>query len=152
MGWTQYPGHSDRKSFIEDLTRNEDNHRCLAHCYKGAPFQGVLYTVWERENTRGETYRYIVVFLLSLWNVRGLKGWAYKDIETSMHPYNYSCPLKYLKMAPANQEDKHWMDWERGVRAWWWAGKFGARGFARNSIACAWAHMKDCVDGAKQCA
>jgi hypothetical protein len=28
------------------------------------------------------------------------EGWGYNDLEESMHPYFYSCPLGYLEMVP----------------------------------------------------
>ena len=30
-------------------------------------------------------------------------GWGYKDMEESMHPCYYSCPLGYLDMVPIDQ-------------------------------------------------
>lgn len=40
-------------------------------------------------------------------------GWGYKDIDESMHPYHYSCPLSYLDMAPVANAD-----WRAGVQAY----------------------------------
>ncbi len=30
-------------------------------------------------------------------------GWGYKELEESMHPYFYSCPLGYLNLVPIEQ-------------------------------------------------
>lgn len=38
-------------------------------------------------------------------------GWGYKAMEESVHPYYYSCPLRYLDLAPEQSAD-----WRAGVR------------------------------------
>jgi len=40
------------------------------------------------------------------------EGWGYKDMEEGMHPYFYSCPLKYLALVPAVASE----EWREGVR------------------------------------
>ena len=50
--------------------------------------------------------------------------WGHKPLEEAMHPYYYSCPLRYLDMAP-----EQCRDWRDGVRA------HHARRNARKSVA-----------------
>ena len=54
--------------------------------------------------------RFIVCYLL-----RSSKdcGWGYKDVTEGMFPYQFSCPLKYLDMAPVANEK-----WRAEVRAY----------------------------------
>jgi hypothetical protein len=77
----------------------------------------VLWAVWERTFTKDgqtaqPTERWIICDLL-----RHQKdyGWGYKDMEESMHPYYYSCPLGYLEMVPIDQYGGH-AEWRECVR------------------------------------
>lgn len=115
MGWLFMPGSTRRQLIAEriegwDRTRDDGvivRSTCLAHCYRGNMFSGVLWSVWERtfENHDGgddfRTQRWIQCDLLRY--DRSDEGWGYKDMEESMHPYFYSCPLKYLSMVPLDQ-------------------------------------------------
>lgn len=98
MGWMFSTNWSDRKSLIKHLTETEtDENRtrtCLAHCLRG----NVLWTVWEIQRTNGTVKRCIGCDLLQ--NGGANDGWGYKDMEESMGPYYYTCPLKYLGMVP----------------------------------------------------
>ena len=109
MGWL-YPYGSTRRTLIQERTEgwertNSDGviitSTCLAHCYRGNTFSGVLWAVWERTFTQdgAETspkQRWIGCDLLRYQ----VDGWGYKDMDESMGPFYYSCPLKYLRMVP----------------------------------------------------
>lgn len=113
MGWLFTCG-STRRDLIAERTEvwertNADglviNSTCLAHCYRGGVFSGVLWSVWERTFTRNGAeaspkQRWIMCDLLR--HQRDY-GWGYKDMEESMHPFYYSCPKKYLDMVPLEQ-------------------------------------------------
>lgn len=125
MGWLFRHG-ATRKSLIAERVENWERTTdsgvlvtttCLAHCYRGGVFSGVLWSVWERTfSTAGaETeprQRWIQCDLLQ--HQRNY-GWGYKDMEESMHPYFYSCPLGYLKLVPIEQFGGH-EAWREGVR------------------------------------
>ena len=110
MGWLFTRG-STRRGLIAERAANwertaEDGMlvkcTCLAHCYRGGVYSGVLWAVWERTFTKDgqevrPTERWITCDLL---RYRKDDGWGYKDMDESMHPYFYSCPLGYLKMVP----------------------------------------------------
>ena len=115
MGWLFKPG-STRRELIDERTdgwqRTLDNgvivnSACLAHCYRGNVFSGVLWSVWERTfdhhdgSDQYPTQRWVQCDLLRY--SRYDDGWGYKDMEESMHPYYYSCPLKYLDMVPLDE-------------------------------------------------
>ena len=103
MGWLFQPG-STRRELIKERTHGWERasnemlvkSSCLAHCFRGGRFSGVLWSVWERTFT---------------------KGWGYKDMEESMHPYFYSCPLGYLEMVPIEQFGGN-EEWRVGVRSY----------------------------------
>lgn len=108
MGWSFNPSYN-RKQLIEDISRDwertddEGKHikaKCLAKCYRGGRFLGILWSVWENTITDGEqveTRRYIYCDILQY---RKGDGWGNKAMSESVHPFYYSCPLGYLKMAP----------------------------------------------------
>lgn len=106
MGWLFC--EPTRAALIRMLTAHEENEQrertCLKHCARG----NVLWTVWEisRKET-GEVARYIGCDLMQQY--RG--QWGYKDMEESMHPYYYTCPLSYLDMVPVANEE-----WREEVR------------------------------------
>ena len=106
MGWLFTQGQT-RKELIQHLTKDwttlHVSHQCLVHCTRG----NVLWSVWEVYlQVTGHFERYIRCDLMQCDHSI---GWGYKDMDESMHPYYYSCPLKYLKMVPkvGNQE---WRD------------------------------------------
>lgn len=124
MGWLFKAGYS-RHEMIEDQTKGwerikEDgtviNSVCLAHCYRGGVFSGVLWSVWEQtflnDGQQVELpQRWIICDLL-----RYVQGeWGCKDMEESMHPFFYSCPLKYLDLVPIVQFGGH-AEWRELVR------------------------------------
>ncbi len=125
MGWLFTRG-STRKELITEQTKNwtangpDDttvNTTCLAHCYRGGRFSGVLWSVWERTFVRnGEavqpTERWITCNLL---RCRKDDGWGYKDLDESMHPFYYSCPLRYLNLVPIEVHGGC-KEWREGVR------------------------------------
>ena len=112
MGWLFRSG-STRKGLIAERIEgwertNPDGlvitSTCLAHCYRGGNFSGVLWSVWERTFTTNGVesspkQRWIQCDLLRYQQ----DAWGYKDIEESMGPYYFSCPLKYLGMVPLAQ-------------------------------------------------
>ena len=124
MGWLFTLG-STRRDLIAERAKHWEctgengmliNSTCLAHCYRGGRFSGVLWSVWERTFTRDgriaqPTERWITCDLLRYQNGY---GWGYKDMEESMHPYYYSCPLGYLEMVPLDQFGGN-AEWRQGV-------------------------------------
>jgi len=138
MGWTTTIG-STKKSIIAELTetwnckdrRLEHNQKslqetsyityfnaeCIKHCYRGNAYSGVLWAVWEwkmydiHTDEHLKTERWIGCYLLKYY--KRDSGWGYKDMDESMNPYYYSCPLGYLELAPVANEE-----WRKGVRAY----------------------------------
>jgi hypothetical protein len=112
QGWnTKHNLNPDRKSSFTIYIIGT----CLKHCYRGNRFSGVLWTVWEYEihdlktDELISTDNWIGCDLLKY--DKSCSGWGYKDMEESMHPYQYSCPLGYLELAPEKNAE-----WRKGVR------------------------------------
>ena len=125
MGWLFKCGYSRRdmiRDRAEEWERTTDDgvlvkSICLAHCYRGGAFSGVLWTVWERTFTKEghqaqATERWIGCDLL---RYQKDFGWGYKDMEESMFPFYYSCPLGYLEKVPIGQFGGH-AEWREQVR------------------------------------
>jgi len=96
MGWTFRRGYS-RKDIIQDRIKARQTAQCRGTCLAHALKGNVLWAVWEMRYNDERTERFIECDLLAR---DGSFGWGYKDLEESMGPYYYDCPLPFLDMAP----------------------------------------------------
>lgn len=113
MGWTFGFGFT-RKDVIREATENWKNPKggsgtVLRHCCRG----NVIYILWEITGSEGLKERFIEVVLMK----RSPEGWGYKQMDESMGPYYYECPISYIEMAgPTKYESaQKWRDqvWAR---------------------------------------
>ncbi len=121
MGW-YYQNGGSRRDLVVELTENRSQANelgvtvattCIAHCFRGGNFSGVLWTVWERTFTKdgsqsSPTERWIGCDLM-----RCDQGqWGFKPLDESMHPFAWSCPLGYLNQVPLEVYggNKEWRD------------------------------------------
>jgi hypothetical protein len=109
MGW-YYCNGGTRKGLINELTESREHNRddgivakttCIAHCFRGNVYSGVLWSVFERRFCVGEEevlrpQRWIGCDLM---HCRG-GDWGHKPMTEEIHPYFYSVPLGYLNMVP----------------------------------------------------
>ena len=115
MGWTTASHWRSYKHVMDYVTQPSDyvangvriRHTCLAKCRRGS----VLWSVWRRTNAAPaagvfETTHYIACHLIKSFGKE--EGFGYKDMDESVHPYYYTCPLKYLDMAPVACQE--WRD------------------------------------------
>ena len=111
MGWL-FTHHEGKGALIRRLVAPDATERrtwhTLAHCLRGNRLWAVVEIVDEQE-TRPE--RYIACYLLDYDKSCG--GWGYKNMDESLHPCYYDCPLGYLAMAPIACEA-----WREEVRAY----------------------------------
>lgn len=105
MGWT-FPYGASRSDVIDELTREQKTanggiFRTLRKCFKG----NTMYALHET-GPEGETRKWIGVYLLQ----RSGGDWGYKDMDESMGPIYYDCPVSYLDQAdePSNEYAKQW--------------------------------------------
>lgn len=112
MGWT-FPHGATRRQVIDELTPAERKYgesmgngvfRTLRHCCRG----NVLYALHETVKGDGASNKWIGVYLLQRDNRDGT--WGYKDMDETMHPYYYGCPVSYLDAAdePMNESAAGW--------------------------------------------
>ena len=125
MGWLFRAG-STRRELIAERTKDWETDGpegstvstvCLAHCYRGNVCSGVLWAVWERTfNKEGESVKPVERWITcDLLRYQRDYGWGYKDMDESMHPFSYSCPLGYLEKVPIDQYGGN-TEWREGVR------------------------------------
>ena len=109
MGWLYTQGQT-KKELIDHLTNMDyadgRTHECLAHSTRG----NILWSVWKHEQKDG---RIITVIHCDLLGSQRDYGWGYKGMCEEVHPYYYTCPLKYLDMA----HDYINSEWREKVRA-----------------------------------
>jgi hypothetical protein len=115
MGWYYLYDWKKRADAVADRTKGWEKDgatfACVKHCYRGCPWQGVLWTVWQRKVNGVVVDSWIGCDLLTY--DKKDRCWGYKPMEEGMHPYYYNCPLSYLELVPVASEA-----WRIGVMAW----------------------------------
>ena len=124
MGWTVACEFEPRREFFKRLLKTDSSSsgtkcECLKHVYRGAPWKGTLYTVWQNTYADGHVVKYAVVYLVELIKCRGMqeRGWGYKDIEASCGPNECAFPLSWL--TDDLDMSGYAKDWAERVRAFW---------------------------------
>lgn len=102
MGWL-FPYHTSTKaSLVEDITKDITTAGHIINATKS-----VRSGLWMLVTPKNLDKPIIVFYLMEKHGT-----WGYKDMDESMHPYYYDCPLAWLDKAPvANQA------WRDGVHA-----------------------------------
>jgi len=109
MGWTFTLGY-DKKDMVKDLLIETATRKVLDHSVRGSR----LWVAFELVNRDDSRDRVIALFLLR----KDGYSYGYKDMDETMGPYYYDCPLKLLKLVPdgsrfANEQ------WRAKVREYW---------------------------------
>jgi len=110
MGWLFSQRWETKADLVRHLTGpgyNGEHSRCLRHALRG----NVLWTVHERRADDGTARRFVGCFLLGR---QADAGWGYKDMDESMGPYYYTCPLGYFDEVPC--PDERARQWRERVR------------------------------------
>jgi len=128
MGWLITQG-ATKKDIIQDRIKGWENDNvkasAIAHCLRGNTLWIVIEIIYKKDvfpevptfrivqppppiRKAGESFRFIECDLLRY--DKGY-GYGYKDMEESMGPYKWDCPLSYLKMVPVVGDQK----WRDGV-------------------------------------
>lgn len=104
MGWTSQ--HTTIAAVVEETTRrrtwtNADGavveRATLARCLRGFTLYYVTEDVWTARDGSETRERWIGVTLVRRTR-DGVVTW--KNMQESMHPFSYDCPLAYLDMVP----------------------------------------------------
>ncbi|KFK91750.1 hypothetical protein [Serratia sp. Ag2] len=96
MGW--YFSRQSRRELIAELTKRSESEQYRRETLTYAIRGNVLWSVIRLtpKDPTGDIHTFIGCDLL-----QGSKGeWGYKPMSESVHPYYYSCPKRYLTMAP----------------------------------------------------
>src|SRR5574337_692688 len=108
MGWTFV--RQTRDQLIRELLAPQASERACCEVIDHTLAGDVLWTV-VRVTARqagvmglaaGESVCYIGYHMLESSG----GDWGYKSLDESVHPYYYSCPLRYLDMAPVQRDRK----------------------------------------------
>ena len=117
MGWL-YPYHTKTRADLVKGLRAEYNtptHKILRSQCAGNRF----WALCEGTRSDGQVIRYILLCLLQGPERNDPGGsWGYKDMDESVGPYYYDCPLSYLDLAtePLNETAAVW---RAKVRMYW---------------------------------
>jgi hypothetical protein len=111
MGWIFLKGAS-KADVINSLIAPRDSQThsstVLEHCECIEQSENVLWAVVEVVHKNDQqSSRYIACYIL----LASTTGWGYKDMDESMFPFYFSCPLSYLDMTPVVNQD-----WRAHVR------------------------------------
>lgn len=116
MGWLFKYG-ATRSDLIRELSDksvvqlrpNGGTFATLRRCTRG----NVLWALHESIDPDGVSTRFIACYLLQ----RSAEGWGYKDMDESMGPYYYTCPISYLDEAsePISETARKWREEVRRV-------------------------------------
>ena len=103
MGWST--GYRSCKELLEQRKRSEKNERIEWTVLKTYYQFGTLWKLVEYKTAE----KHVIFIALDLIRNFGKEdGWGYKDIEESMGPCYYNCPLEFLKLTPVENQD--WRD------------------------------------------
>lgn len=109
MGWT-FPHDASRRDVIDELTRDQSKDervfRTLRKCFRG----NTMYALHE-SGPVGETRKWLAVYLLQ----RSQGTWGYKDMDESMGPCYFDCPVSYLDEADETTSE-YAIKWRAEVR------------------------------------
>ena len=111
MGWTTSVYWPSRQAIVQDRIASWTYYnpkrdrttisRTLAYCVRGH----CLWKVVQHTQYAGETEDWITrqitfIALDLIKNYGKNEGWGYKDMDETVEPMYYSCPLKYLELQP----------------------------------------------------
>ena len=111
MGWL-YPYHTKTRADLVKGLRAEYNtptHKILRSQCAGNRF----WALCEGTRSDGQVIRYILLCLLQGPERNDPDGsWGYKEMDESVGPYYYDCPLSYLDLAtePVNDSARIWRE------------------------------------------
>jgi hypothetical protein len=104
MGWDFEKG-ATKKSLVEELTVGRNGARLVAKRLVGQH----LWVVWQPVDKEA----FIALYLLR--KQRDF-GWGYKSLAECEHPYYYTCPVKFLDLAPVACAEWRELVLERAAR------------------------------------
>lgn len=106
MGWTFIDRCRSKQDIIDTITNDlkGDSNVSASHMTVVGKCLWALCDIKKENNAKA-----IILFLLDKQD----GSWGYKDMDESMGPFFYSCPLKYLPLATIGVKE----EWRQNVRA-----------------------------------
>ncbi len=95
MGWTYNAHPCSKESFVKQILM--ESGAILAHSVRG----NRLWTIYQPKGSEADPF--ILLFLLS----RSNGCWGYKDMDETMGPYFFDCPLSFLDIVPEPEKGCH---------------------------------------------
>lgn len=108
MEW--YFSHRTRAQLVKNLTEQGEGGQTLAYKIVNESGQVILWAVQQCSPDHPEYPNQVFISCYLLGTSGRLHG--YRPMDESMHPYFYSCPIRYLAMAPVRCQA-----WRDGVMA-----------------------------------
>ena len=109
MGWT-YTSQQNKSDFLQEILRDchWENDSAVSSVIDHSVRGNRLWVALRLEYKNGyPDCKYVVLFLLH----KHKDGWGYKDMDESMGPYYYDCPLRLLQVtgdpAPCTAHETH---------------------------------------------
>ena len=136
MGWTSFQIHKTTKSIDvirkeleqDDQGKTRARFKLLDGAMRGATFYGVMQlTTWDTSTPDGSTRERVQTFGVVCLTERKNKfpdsqyvEFGYKDMDESMHPFYYDCPIRMLdlldRLAPVTEPSSGAYRWRKACR------------------------------------
>lgn len=124
MGWLFTSKSRDQllRSLIADQETERMKAEVLDHQLAGEVLWSLVRVTAKEDGVldlrTGESIAYIRCDLLQ----GSMDGWGYKSMDETVHPYYFSCPLRFLDAAPVQSAE-----WRKSVRAFHGLADLGNR-------------------------
>jgi hypothetical protein len=113
MGWLFSTAWQSKAELVKHLTEG-NGLETLAHSVRG----NILWAVQKSSPLDGKA---VVTFIACYTMASGKRqgqGWGYKDMDESMFPFYYTCPLKFFKLClPPSPSAAEWREAVRKFHA-----------------------------------
>lgn len=115
MGWLfsdRWASKEQLVAYLRSPERNGSNYEVLASTVRGSRHWYVA-----RYTKDDKVVTFIGLDLMEK-STDGVHGWGYKDMDESVGPYHYDCPLRFLDMVRDSEPVGYAADWRKSVREW----------------------------------
>lgn len=125
MGWTSYRatfyknGQVDRKAEMDAYFKEEDSVNKKYHfkLLKSAMIGSTYYAAIEKTNNETKESKVFATICLTNTNHKFYDNFSYKDMDETMGPYQYKCPVSILNLLTPTT-NKYAIDWRERCRAY----------------------------------
>ena len=118
MGWLFSPSWPNKETMRRHLTA-ENGIKTLKSCWKGNNLWAVQEYEYKEGPDAGKVVRFVALYMCRFGKGEG----GYKDVDESMGPYQTNCPISYIEMVEAHEQEHGYgprsyaAEWRESVRA-----------------------------------